>query len=540
MTTTTKRICVAAMMMSLSSWAAAQKEQPQTPVEVHEWSVWVTNPAQTTFNTSGLYPNVMPNIVGTSRAKLDDKQQAGKLPVAPISVLQFFGDPQKDIDVDLQVKKGSVLSHWPPSKSRSGRLQWFKSNLSTEPPSDVPLSFLPGDHWFQQLRSNESALYLRNESHFDRFVAYDVLLSLNVPVRIKDGPDEYTLQNLTGFALKDVAVIAPSEKGYRVGWLDELPTAVPEKEEEKPELKRSDSEKAEELFDNAEKEKDEDMPTPLPAEGDANIQAGVDQQLNRPVNVAVEKTPRRQVLDLIASQIRLQYEVDDKTLAADQIDLGATMDLQAQNIAARDALAEVLANAGLSYRITAEAKLFITTTARLAEDAEKKGRVVEGPPIKVVMSQPLPATDPSYKEFTRDSLAQRLQEQGLRREMAQLLLSHYSKAFFEPQELLVIVRLSREAIDEAVQLDVFPPPKKVVRTSLLVIHGVDPRLQDRIRELVARLGDDSYKEREAAEALLAQLGPVAVPVLEEALTNADVEIVFRAERLLRTMHREVR
>ena len=33
-------------------------------------------------------------------------------------------------------------------------------------------------------------------------------------------------------------------------------------------------------------------------------------------------------------------------------------------------------------------------------------------------------------------------------------------------------------------LDVFPPPRKIVRTALLVVHGVDPRLQDRARDLV--------------------------------------------------------
>ncbi len=35
------------------------------------------------------------------------------------------------------------------------------------------------------------------------------------------------------------------------------------------------------------------------------------------------------------------------------------------------------------------------------------------------------------------------------------------------------------------------------------------------------------------------MGPVAVPVLEDALTNKDVEIVFRAERLLLKLNRTV-
>ena len=52
-----------------------------------------------------------------------------------------------------------------------------------------------------------------------------------------------------------------------------------------------------------------------------------------------------------------------------------------------------------------------------------------------------------------------------------------------------------------------------------------------------QLGDASPKVREAAEARLFELGPVAVPVLEDALIDKDVEIVFRAERLLLRLNR---
>ena len=103
----------------------------------------------------------------------------------------------------------------------------------------------------------------------------------------------------------------------------------------------------------------------------------------------------------------------------------------------------------------------------------------------------------------------------------------------------MLAHFSRTAIDEAVLLDVFPPPKKLVRTALLVVHGVDPRLQDRARTLVQQLGDQSYKMRETAETRLAEMGPVAVPALEDALINKDVEIVFRAERLLLRLNRPV-
>jgi len=529
----------ACLLVCVSAVTWGFDDKPQSPVEIYEWSVWVGNPAQASINASRLYRNAMPGLIGTSRPKLEEKELAGKFAVAPISIVQFFGESRKDIDVDVQAKKGTFLAHWPPGTERSNRLQWFGSDLTASPPANIPQSYLPEAHWFQKLRENASALFLKRESHFDRFIAYDTELSISIPFRIRGGPDEYSLQNLTDRRLLDVAIIAPTDRGFRVGWLDELPAAAPEKKKEEPAPKKTAEQKAEAVFKEPAKKTSEDEVTPLPAEGDPNVRARVDQILNRPVVVNVEQAPRREVLDLIAGQARLRYDLDERTLAKADIKLSQPISMKASGVAARDALADLLGNLGLSYRITEEGKLFITTAARLAEEAVKKGSVVEGPPVKVVMSQPLKATNPSYRELTRLSLARRLAGQGLREDVVQLFLSQYGQVLFEPGELIVLTHFSRAAIDETVLLDVFPPPKKLVRTALLVIHGVDPRLQDRARALVQQLGDQSYKARESAEARLAEMGPVALPALEDALINKDVEIVFRAERLLLRLNRPV-
>src|SRR5262249_11001825 len=171
---------------------------------------------------------------------LEDKEkvQAGKFPIAPVSVVQFFGEPRRDVDVDLRAKKGTFLSHWPASKEHTGRLQWFGSDLGVSPPAGIPPSYLPEGHRFQKLRENKAALYLKYESHFEQFIAYDAELALPIPVKIRGGPDEYTLQNLTSHRLLDVAVIVPTDNGFRVGWLDELPTAAPEKSEKDKEKEK--------------------------------------------------------------------------------------------------------------------------------------------------------------------------------------------------------------------------------------------------------------------------------------------------------------
>ena len=556
-----------------SAFDEKDKDNPQAPIEVYEWSVWVGNPAQTTLNTTRVYKNAMPSSVGTSRPKFDDKDLGTKFPVAPISVVQFFGESCKDVDVDIRAKKGLFLSHWPTSTERAGRLQWFKSDLSSDPPSNIPQSYLPGEHWTQKLRRNNSALHLKHESHYERFIAYDAELGMPVPVKIRGGPDEYTLQNLTGFRLLDVAVIAPTDNGFRVGWLDELPSAAVEKKDDLVEKKDEAAQKkaviapkkdgaatkesvagkkeeatqkkatpsADDVFKEAETKKktEEEATQPLPAEGDAEVRGRVDQLLNRPITVTANQSPRRQVISLIMGQARLRFDVDDKTLAKEKVDLTQPIDMNANQIAARDALADVLGGASLSYRITETGSLYITTAARLSEDAGKKGAVIEGPPVKLVMSQPRKPSDASYREATLDTLARRLAGQGLREDLVKTLLAEYGQALFEPKELVVLVHLSRPAIDEGVLLDVFPTPKKLVRTAMIVVHGVDPRLQDRARNLVQKLGDSSPKERESAETRLSEMGPVAVPVLEDALKNKDVEIVYRAERLLLKLNRQV-
>jgi hypothetical protein len=118
-------------------------------------------------------------------------------------------------------------------------------------------------------------------------------------------------------------------------------------------------------------------------------------------------------------------------------------------------------------------------------------------------------------------------------------LDQYGPSLFQPKGLLVLAHLSSEAIDEIVVLDVFPSPRKLVRTALVVSHGIDPRLQDQARVLIKQLGDDAPKAREEAESQLFDMGPVAVPVLEDALRDKDVEIVFRAERILLRLNRQV-
>ena len=81
-------------------------------------------------------------------------------------------------------------------------------------------------------------------------------------------------------------------------------------------------------------------------------------------------------------------------------------------------------------------------------------------------------------------------------------------------------------------MEIVPEPAKTVRVALLLLQHIDPAMKQEADGLIVQLGDRSYAKREAAERRLAELGTLAKPQLEKALKTTDLEVVFRAERLL--------
>ncbi len=349
----------------------------------------------------------------------------GKFPIAPISVVQFFGEPSRDVDIDLRVKKGTILAHWPPGSERAGRIQWFKSDLTKAPGRGDPDRLSPGGPLAPWPSQGRNLLYHQRESRAERFLAYDTELTVPIPLKLRGGPDEYTLQSLTEYRLLDVAVIAPTENGYRVGWLDDLPSGTPDgkdgtsvkKAKEKGSSgteKKSSTEKAAEVFEKA----DEDArrkarrrrrtPPSLSRPKGMRVSRRVDQVLNRPITVNVEQAPRKEVLDLVTSQARIRYELDEKTLIKEEVDLGKTMTLKAGNLAAprcpgrgaRHGRPELPRHRGRE----------VSSSPRPPGSLERhrqEGAVIEGPPVKLT---PLTALEgggsippPSHRE-TRPGL----------------------------------------------------------------------------------------------------------------------------------------
>ncbi|MEW4570088.1 hypothetical protein AB1L88_19655 [Tautonia sp. JC769] len=545
--------------------------QEVVPITVEEWSIWVGSPAHERLNDRNAARNAMPQVVGTARPGQSEGRPSD-FPVAPVSIIRFLGEPTADLDLELRVGSGSFLAHWPPARERVDSLRWFGTNLTPTRPDDRPPVFLSESHLFRSLRELDDSLVIEAETRAESFLSYDTELNLPIPLTLQDGPDTYTLQNVSGHPLYDLAVIVPTEGGYRIGWLDELPAGkapeAPAAENPPPSSGAdtesesdpdADADPALDLFDEApdditendqareQASGDEDAPQaparqlpPLPAEADATVRARTEQLLNQPVVFDGSSLPIAAVLQRIRAQTGLQSNPDAQTLAEATLDLDTSSATPTPGQrAARDVLAEVLDGVGLTYRIIQDGTLFVTTKERLEADAGSQDIQVKGPPVPLELSDELPASDPGYADVSDRELVRRLVARGLDEDRARMTLDRLGPNLFRPDRLVVLAHLAREAIDEAVPLDVFPPPRQTVRIATVVISGIDPGLAEQAEQLVAQLGDPSPIARERAERDLFDLGPVSIPALNEALKHQDVEVVYRAERLLRRLDQPI-
>jgi hypothetical protein len=71
-----------------------------------------------------------------------------------------------------------------------------------------------------------------------------------------------------------------------------------------------------------------------------------------------------------------------------------------------------------------------------------------------------------------------------------------------------------------------------VRVGLVIARNLDPAVGDEVDQLIKQLASSDWEQRELASKQLAELGPAARPKLQAALQQKDLEVVWRAERLL--------
>ena len=211
-------VCAVSICAASICWAADEAQY-----EVQHWSVWVADPTVQQVNATANYASAMPVLVQSPRVQ---KHAGDAKHPKPINVMSFYGKPVDNLEIDLRARTGSFVSTWPTAETSASRLRWLNQNLVEKLPQNAGLLPVPSEHWFAKARSG-GALYVARESRSERFIAYDVQLTMAVPIKLEGGPDEYKVTNLTHRTLHDVAICVPTPAGIRVGWADAVQGGAP-------------------------------------------------------------------------------------------------------------------------------------------------------------------------------------------------------------------------------------------------------------------------------------------------------------------------
>ena len=153
-------------------------------------------------------------------------------------------------------------------------------------------------------------------------------------------------------------------------------------------------------------------------------------------------------------------------------------------------------------------------------------------PTELVMSDPVQRSDVNWASMSANEWAKRLSATGLKQEEINLLTSLYSQAIFESKQMIILARFAPGYLDQQIPLDIYPGFDKAVRVGCLVLLNMDPSSRANIDSLIADLGAEEFKQRDAAEKQLTKLGNMAFEKLRKALDAKDPEIMYRVERIL--------
>jgi hypothetical protein len=190
-----------------------------------------------------------------------------------------------------------------------------------------------------------------------------------------------------------------------------------------------------------------------------------------------------------------------------------------------------------------QAELAARIQAQLAGIEAQRGGATAPAPAAAPSTQPSPGA--SKATVTLDAPAagaaealspwrRRLQQEGLADSDVAVILRILERHALDKRRVTAVYRLDPAELDRMLPLEVTPAPRKTVRVGLMVARNIDPAVGDEIDQLVAQLADPDWEKRETAHKQLAELGPAARPKLQAVLQSKDLEVVWRAERLLQS------
>lgn len=142
-----------------------------------------------------------------------------------------------------------------------------------------------------------------------------------------------------------------------------------------------------------------------------------------------------------------------------------------------------------------------------------------------------PTTQHGMDALTAD-LAKILTGQGLYEKEAKAMIKTWRDSWFEPG-LRVFYTVPAMATAWTLPLSISPAPAELKRVLVGRAEIITPELEASIGALAAKLGDESFENREAAMKSLTAYGRFAEPVLKKILaTTQDAEVKLRIRRLI--------
>lgn len=454
-------------------------------ITVRDVNLYVMSSYGNSLNNRDLFKSTLPGFIGVRRATAERKHLNNP---SPAGLVTFEGEAQADVDVLLEFTNGRFFGNWPPCPQKSKRLLWVKSKLTKEPGDVVPA--LPENHWLTFLRTSDR-LWFEADRRSERYILYDAELPLPTPVKVALAEGGHGLSNNGKHALHDVTIYKPEAGQWLVGMLPTLEAAP--KKEEKAEAKDAKEKKAdpEAIFD------DKDIKTK-------------DQAGEKPADAKPAEEKK-------AEEKKAEEKKEGETKAT----ATAAAATPAPTAAATLAPATAAPAAGAT---PTKPGLPEPGAGAQPADAAKK------PDDAKVVNVPSSKT-PQGKEAITAIWSARLKELGLGEVESEYLCRQIAEQALRTDSATIVFRLSDEQLEELFPLEVTPAPQKQIRIALVVLLDSDPDVAKRVEELVKKLGDPSYAEREAAMEALRKLGPAAKQKVQEAVGNKDAEIAFRAEQL---------
>ncbi len=180
----------------------------------------------------------------------------------------------------------------------------------------------------------------------------------------------------------------------------------------------------------------------------------------------------------------------------------------------------------------------VKAIAKPAADSAKTPAVTPAPGAKVKGTDVTLGTATETDATVLAPWRAKLAASGVSAADQEIVLKILARQALDEKRLTAIYRMDPAELDRILPLEVVPQPKKISRIALVVVTGIDPAIGNELDQLIKKLGDPAWKNRDAATKEIKKLGVRAKPRLEEAAKDKDTEIAYRAEQLLAALSRD--